>query len=165
MEKIIIKFPFQDRILKEIAFLNPQNRQLTSVMGIVNLASRFTSFSTDKMDELMMEFRDYRGATDGQLPTLLSEPLENTGSEATCGLENFWAAMSELKSITDSALLRFGTLSHLAKILLVLPHSNADPERLFSMVRKIDTEQRRCLDPSTVCELVMTTSFCYLTNS
>ena len=77
MEKIIIKFPFQDRILKEIAFLNLQNCQFTSVMGIVNLASRFSSLSTDKMDELMMEFRDYRGATDSELPTLLSEPLEN----------------------------------------------------------------------------------------
>ena len=102
----------------------------------------------------MMEFRDYRGAPHGELPTLVSEPLEDTGSEVTCGLENIWAAMGELKSITDSALLRFGTLSHLAKILLVLPHSNADPERLFSMVRKIDTEQRRRLDSSTVCDLL-----------
>ena len=45
-------------------------------------------------------------------------------------------------------------LSKLAKVLLVLPHSNADPERLFSMVRKIETELRGNLDPSTVCDLL-----------
>ena len=64
--------------------------------------------------------------------------------------------MAEQKAITDSASLRFGTLSQLAKMLLVLPHSNADPERLFSMVRKIETEQRKRLDPSTVCDLLST---------
>ena len=64
--------------------------------------------------------------------------------------------MAEQKAITDSASLRFGTLAQLAKTLLVLPHSNADPERLFSMVRKIETEQRKRLDPSTVCDLLST---------
>ena len=103
----------------------------------------------------MMEFRDYRVAPDCQLPAFVSGPSDVTESESTSGtLDNFWAAMGELRSITDSTLLRFGTLSHLAKIMLVLPHSNADPERLFSMVRKIDTEQRRRLDPSTLCDLL-----------
>ena len=62
--------------------------------------------------------------------------------------------MAELKAITDSAILRFGTLTQLAKTLLILPHSSADPERLFSMVRKIETEQRKRLDLSTVCDVL-----------
>ena len=45
--------------------------------------------------------------------------------------------MAKLPSVMDVELRRFGVLCSLAKILLVLPHSNADPERLFSMVRKL----------------------------
>ena len=97
---------------------------MTSVTGIANLASSFTSFSTDEIDALMMEFRDYHVAPDRQLPAFVSGPSDVTESESISGtLDNFWAAMGELRSITDSTLLRFGTLSHLAKIMLVLPHS------------------------------------------
>ena len=61
--------------------------------------------------------------------------------------------MSELL-YTDLETLRFGKLAQLSKALLVLPHSNADPERLFSMVRKIYTELRRHMDPTTLSDLL-----------
>ena len=146
--KMLEKFPFSDDTLKELAFLDPRNRTTSSTAGIFNLASRFTSFSTDDVDSLMMEFRDYRVAPIDQIPAFV--PSDDAA------VDYFWFAMGELKVITDLASLRFGTLSKLAKILLVLPHSNADPERLFSMVRKIETEHRERLDPSTVCDLLST---------
>ena len=92
----------------------------------------------------MIEFRDFRIAPDDQLSVFVPSN--------TAAVDHFWAAMGELKAVTDLTILRFGTLVKLAKILLVLPHSNADPERLFSMVRKIETEQRKRLDPSTVSD-------------
>ena len=46
---------------------------------------------------------------------------------------------------------RYGNLADFSKLLLVLPHSTADPERLFSIIGKIDTSQRSSLLPSTVC--------------
>ena len=39
-------------------------------------------------------------------------------------------------------------------MLLVLPHSIADPKRVFGMVRINCTEQKLQLDPSTVCDLL-----------
>ena len=45
-------------------------------------------------------------------------------------------------------------LASLVKILKVLPHSNADPERLFSMVQKIETENCTQLKPETTCHLL-----------
>ena len=63
--------------------------------------------------------------------------------------------MAKLLSVMDVEVHRFGVLSSLAKILLVLPHSNADPVHLFSMVRKIETEQRWQLDTSTVSDLLI----------
>ena len=56
-------------------------------------------------------------------------------------------------------------LSRIGKVLLVLPQSNVDPERLSGMVQKITTKQRSQLDPSTVCgllSLTLNTSYpCY----
>ena len=145
--KMIQKFPFNDKILSELSFLDPRNRGKTSVNGLVQLANRFGSFSPDELDTLNMQFRDYRAAPLDQLPTY--DPCEAAGA-----IDHFWAAMAEVKSVTNLEVYRFGTLSSFAQVLLVLPHSNADPERLFSMVRKIETEARGNLDPSTVCDLL-----------
>ena len=147
--KMLAKFPFPDDTLKELAFSYPRNHAMSfSTTGIVNLATRFTSFSADDIDCLLMEFRDYHVAPDHQLPAFV--PSDDAA------MDHFWAAMGELRVINDLTRRRFGSLSKLAKILLVLSHSNVDPERLFSMVRKIETEHRRCLDPMTVCDLLST---------
>ena len=146
VSKILTKFPFSDNTIKELAFLDPRNRELSSSTGVVQLVTRFTSFTVDQMDTLSMQFRDFRAASDDQLPPF--DPHE------TAAIDHFQAAMAEVPLVTDLDTLRCGVLSVLAKVLLVLPHSNADPERLFSMIRKIDTEQRKLLDPSTVCDLL-----------
>ena len=62
--------------------------------------------------------------------------------------------MGEITTLSDRSIHRFGNLAGLCKILLVLPHGNADPERLFSMVIKIETDQRNSLLPSTVSDLI-----------
>jgi len=128
--KIIGKFPFNDATLHELAFLDPRYRDKTSLNGIIQVASRFTSFSPDEMDTLSMEFRDYRASPIDQLPTF--DPKEGGA------IDHFWAAMAKVHSVMNLEVYRFGVLSHFAQVLLILPHSNADPEHLFSMVRKTD---------------------------
>ena len=93
---------------------------------MIQLATQFTSFPIDEMDNLSMEFQDFRASSDDQL-------LPFNVDEGTA-IDHFWAAMAEVKLGTNICTLRFGILSRLAKVLLVLPHSNADTERLFSMV-------------------------------
>ena len=62
-------------------------------------------------------------------------------------------AMSEI-TLSDLTIYRFENLAKLCKILPVLPHGNADPERLFNMVSKNETDQRSSLLPSTVADLI-----------
>ena len=69
-------------------------------------------------------------------------------------LDQFWFFMGKMQKPGDTSQKRFSNLAGLCKTLLVLPHSNADPERLFSMVCKIDTEQRGSLSSSTVQDLL-----------
>ena len=49
---------------------------------------------------------------------------------------------------------RFLYLVQLVKCILALPHSNADTERVFSIVHKIVTDYRMEMDQSTLCALV-----------
>ncbi len=146
VSKILEKFPFSDNTIKQLAFLDPKNRDKTMISGLISLARRFTSFTADEIDELVMEFRDYRSMPEEDLPSL--------ESSEDAYLDHFWAAVGDICSITDTEMYRFSVLGDLAKTLLVLPHSNADPERLFSMVRKIESDQRKHLDVSTVCDLL-----------
>ena len=46
-------------------------------------------------------------------------------------------------SLTAGGEHRFQILSAVMKVYLLMPHSNADSERPFSMVNKIDTEHPR----------------------
>ena len=60
----------------------------------------------------------------------------------------------------DEDAKRFGDLSNMCKLLLILPHSTADPERLFSVIGKVDTSQRSSLLPSTLCNIVSVKNKC-----
>lgn len=61
-------------------------------------------------------------------------------------IDRFWSLVGK-----DA---RFIELAKLMKGLLCIPHSNASSERVFSMVRKIVTENRMALDNSTVSALL-----------
>ena len=60
------------------------------------------------------------------------------------GLDAFWAAMAT--RTTAGGDHPFATLSAVMKVYLLMPHSDADSERVFSMVNKIDNEHRSELD-------------------
>ena len=62
------KFLFQDVVLKKLSFLL-HAIGISLLNGVIQLASRFTSFSVDKMDSLSIEFHDFRSATDCRLPS------------------------------------------------------------------------------------------------
>lgn len=92
-----------------------------------------------------MEFCNYQSLPNPQLPSYST-------------LDEFWASVGDLPrpggEITEK---RFGNLAAFCKTLLVLPHSTADFERLFSIIAKIDTSQRSSLLPSTVRSILSVT--------
>ena len=106
--------------------------------------------NSDEIDAVVQEFRAFCVTPDHQLPIY--------DSKADHGLDKFWFAMSVQKTVSSDLELpgafAYSNLARLAKILLVLPHSNADPERLFSMLGKIQTQSRSQLSSSTTCNLL-----------
>ena len=147
VRKMVAKFPFGDATIQDLSVLDPRNRLSISSASVSRLASRFASISAnEEMDELLAEVRDYKSMSESLLPTL--------DTSSATGVDHFWAEMAAMKQPGDQQQQRFPRLAVLAKALLVLPHSTADPERLFSMIKKIETDHRGSLLPSTVRSLL-----------
>ena len=68
-----------------------------------------------------MEFREYQSLPD----------------PACKSLDDFWASVGDLPK--PAGEVGENHLTGFYKTLLVLPHSTADPKRLFSMIGKVDT--------------------------
>lgn len=173
--KMIKKFPFKDKTLKNLAFLNPAAKgkmegtcgmyniikihmfyyfiitytinKLPSInnhifFSVAELAARFPQIiSHTECDQLQEEFDDYVVTPASELP-----------SEEK-GVDNFWSLMADIKD-PFTVKPRFGLLSKLAKSCCVIPTSNADPERIFSMLKKIQTDMRSELNTDTICSLM-----------
>ena len=68
-------------------------------------------------------------------------------------VDSFWASLHDVKQIGSTTPL-YTNLLTLVRALLALPASNADSERCFSMVQKIDSEDRSHLERNTVAALL-----------
>ena len=92
------------------------------------------------MEELKTEAIDFYLADPADLPEYTD-------------LDKFWAALHDVKQIGSTVPL-YTNLLVLVRALLAIPASNADSKRCFSVVRKIDSEERSHLDRGTVASLL-----------
>ena len=104
--------------------------------SVVSLAKQFPNIiAPDQINSLASEFAVYRCM--GIEPETTKMPVDR-----------FWSWMAgQKKPGTDVA--HFPVLVKLCQSLCVLPHGNADCERIFSMVRHIKTEFRNQLGSGT----------------
>ena len=111
-------------------------------VSVLDLAKRLPEHQLpeDYSDILRAEFMEFAMATDTELP-----PMDG-------GLDAFWAAMATRTTAGEDH--PFATLSAVMKVYLLMPHSNADSELVFSMVNKIDTEHRSELAQDTIAALL-----------
>lgn len=138
-KKMLDKFPFEDKTLIDLQVLLPSARENLTYEPIVRLAAKFAPQADQ--ESLKDEWEDFVMMEDRQLPLLTPD------GEAK-QIDKSWAEILELK--TSFGEVRFPQLQQVMPALLCLPHSNADSERVFSMVRKIHTENRTRLAPETL---------------
>ena len=109
--------------------------------AVIRLAKQFPQLQLeDKLDQLKIEAIDFQMADGQDLPD-------------TTNVDDFWARLHEVRG-PGSPEPTYSILLVLVHALLALPASNADSERCFSMVRKIDSEERSHLERSTVASLL-----------
>ena len=123
VSKIISRFPFNDATLKKLQVLDPRNHFTVATADVLDLAHQFTSFTNDDTDSLTIEYLNFWSCTDEELPPF--DPKTNAA------IDNFWANVEDIGTVTDLNSLRFGRSAQLSKALLVLFHSNANPKRGF----------------------------------
>ena len=144
VKTLINKFPFGSPILCDLRILNPSERRTFKDFpaAVVHLAKQLPQLGLSGiLEELKIEAIDFHMADAAHLP------------EATDDVDTFWAALHDIKHI-GSTTPQYANLLVLVRALLALPASNADSERCFSMVWKIDSEDRSHLERSTVASLL-----------
>ena len=113
----------------------------------VCLAERF-HLDIDQ-EELKKEWTDFQLMTDEQLPSLQQDKLST---------DAFWGTLLDMN--TSLNVPRFPVMKKLFGVLLCLPHSNADSERVFSQVRKINTEYRKRMGHETLTAILQVKMNC-----
>lgn len=147
---VLKKFSFNESVIDDVAILLPENRSKVTGATVLRLARRFPAALTpDKFDCLEEEVLDYVLASSAVIPTVHKDDDKPTKSEELC---KYWQEVGNMKTLQGDD--RFPSLFLLAKCLLSLPVSNADTERVFSIVRKIITDYRTEMEQSTLCALL-----------
>ena len=111
--------------------------------------------SPHELEQLSEEFSLYQLMEDNKIPQNIWDTATVKEDDDKCyyRLDILWHFLSTLK-MPDSSLC-FGRLAKVAKLVLVIPHSNAE-ERVFSMVRKNKTTFRSSLDPKGTLSSLLT---------
>lgn len=137
------KFPYDDPVIINAQVADISKRQVLQFNQLRYFVDRFACLLPAECtkDQLEEEFLAYQ---------ITALPDAITTSER---IDVAWHMIS---NIIDplSGRKRFGNLSNVMKGILVMFHSNADCERIFSLVRKNKTDYRASLSTGTLGSLI-----------
>ncbi|XP_046867739.1 uncharacterized protein LOC124460599 [Drosophila willistoni] len=145
------RFSFEDEELqkmKSLHFLNPatilNNSLKAKLPSIAHLGQMFPGLCSQDMTELDREWRLLRN---------MNFPFKE---EEAVPPDVFWRYVSNVKNGNSTHM--FPILTELTQNLLVLPHSSANVECLFSEINLIKTNNRNKLNTETLKGLLHTKS-------
>ena len=114
--------------------------------------------SPHQLEILSEEFTEFQLLEEGHIPERVREAatvFEDKDREVKYyRMDQIWHYLASMKDADES--FKFSRLANVAKLVLVLPHSNAQEERVFSMVRKNKTAFRPSLDPKGTLSCILT---------
>ena len=141
--KMVAKFPFDDPVVSGLSLLSPHQRGDLPPTAITDLARRFPNLVPEKdFEQLEEEFQDYQTTPASDFPK-----VEDVRTD------KFWGVVLQMQHrITQQP--RFPLMKKLVSGMLTIPSSNADCERVFSVVKKIQTDMKSNLDNSTLNALL-----------
>jgi len=111
-------------------------------------------------EKLFEELVDCQTMTKNEIPQHIWSEANIQESEdgdiiQYCRMEVIWGYLSLLRD-TVTGHFRFERLSKVAKLVLTLPHSNADEERVFSFIKMNKTPTRNSLDLNETLSSLLT---------
>lgn len=128
---------FRSKIIKSLTFLLLPERHNATSDELQEIVQRFPKVITNT-DALESEFLEYQATPDDELPAY----FDNDGKPFR--IDYVWNQISKI-TVAHTGQPRFQHLAHLAKFLLLIPHSNSFCESVFSTIRKICSDGRHNL--------------------
>uniref|UniRef100_H3AIW8 HAT C-terminal dimerisation domain-containing protein n=1 Tax=Latimeria chalumnae TaxID=7897 RepID=H3AIW8_LATCH len=135
--------PFTNVLLQHAEVLQFENREVADFDSLVYFVERFPTLKAkldDKMDQLYDQWTAYK---------LLPDSVVENGR-----IDKIWSQLGRKKQ--EDGARKFDFLFKIAKRILVLPHSNAEEERIFSTMRKNKTTFRASLSNKTTLPSILT---------
>lgn len=147
------KFPINDKTISNSVWIDTTQRSEVSwenVQYFVDKYSAVLSLKGVNEDKLYDEFADYQLLSTDDFPKGAFDDAKvidgNVDGEEVYHyrMDTLWWHISRME-IPQTSIKRFKFLPTVAEIVLLIPHSNAELERLFSIVRKNKTDARSSL--------------------
>lgn len=128
-------FPLADKALQLVPVVDPRNRQKFTARAVRDFASELSFYKEPaSLDSLQREFTTF----------LLDDDVDDMEAVSGNSIIQFWIDREST----------YPCLSAFIQALLVIPHSNAQSERVFSMLKKIFTEHRSSLSQESITSLL-----------
>ena len=140
-EYALKKLPLNDVLLKNLQWLTPGMQNYELLEEVLAVGKKLPQVvPAEKLPALQEEFLDYCTYT---LPQAFEQDVPK-----------YWYFIESIKDIAHSELSRYPLLSKLAKAVLIIPHGNADIERMFSQLGLNKTKIRNRLGMDTLTSLL-----------
>ena len=140
-------FPLTDPVVEHAAVLQIQNRRSADFQSVLYFIERFPTLKIligDNVDNIYDQFVAYQLLPDSTFPK--EERIERRKN-------HIWHTLNGVKNASGS---QFNLLFDVAKFIMVLPHSNAAEERIFSTVAKNKTKFRASLSNEITIPSILT---------
>ncbi len=165
---ILNKFPVQNELIMNAVWVNIPDRIEVKWESAQYFYDRYESlFDGIPIDKLFEEFSDYQTLSDDDIGTeawqaaKVLEEVEDDGTEVFhYRVDVLWWHVTNLKQC-GSVVGRFKHLTKVAEAGLVIPHSDAEEERLFSIVHKNKTDSRSSLSLDGTLSNILTMKLQY----
>lgn len=143
MQYITCTYPLNDDVLQHAKFINFEMREQVTFDSVEYFVHRFPHLldlrSPREIEALQEEFISYQLLSDTDIPTNVWENAKvGEDEDVYYRIDALWGHLCQMPTV-GSSQPRFSRLAQVARSVVVIPHSNASEERVFSMVRKNKT--------------------------
>ncbi|MGH0133285.1 UNVERIFIED_CONTAM: hypothetical protein FKN15_039742 [Acipenser sinensis] len=133
----VSKLPLHEELLKHAEVADISQRVNVKFESVLYFVRRFDLVSVDRLDHLENEFVAY------QVENIPEDILRSDRADVS------WYKIGRIFNPVTSQP-KFALLAMVMLTVLIILHSNADTERIFSIVRKVQTEFRPNLSRKTL---------------
>jgi len=146
LKEMLKRLPYKDILFEQLSFLEPKVALYNESRSIKDLSYIARRVENIDLSKLSFEWR--------VLPTVFSDSEKI--NLALLEIDEMWAKILEFKDVNEEKM--FPNLELLIETVLSFPHSNAEAERIFSMVTDIKNKKRNRLDSSTLSAMCIVRS-------